>query len=168
MSLTAVFMNVPEGYGKAIALAFVLIDYYSAKGKAWQENHRISVLAPFSLAEFDLALRKPEKPAPTAVFHDIWSFAAPDPNYFHRVPKSFPATDGKRVYFGSDCGIFWCLNAHDGSVTWKFKVNSCGHKNLWSSPAIHGGHVFFGSYDGNVYCLDAKDGAEVWRFIGAD
>ena len=79
----------------------------------------------------------------------------PDPNFFHRVPKSFPATDGQRVYFGSDCGIFWCLYARDGSVVWQFRVNAAGHKNLWSSPALHDGRVYFGSYDGNVYCLDA-------------
>jgi outer membrane protein assembly factor BamB len=98
----------------------------------------------------------------------VWTFAAPNPNYFHRVPKSFPTNDGKRVYFGSDSGIFWCLNASDGSVIWKFEVNARGHKNLWSAPALHAGNVFFGSYDGNVYCLDAESGAEVWRFIGAD
>ena len=46
-----------------------------------------------------------------ATFNNRWRFASPDPNFFHRVPKSFPATDGKRVYFGSDCGVFWCLDA---------------------------------------------------------
>jgi outer membrane protein assembly factor BamB len=102
------------------------------------------------------------------VFTNKWNFASPDPNFFHRVPKSFPATDGKRVYFGSDCGYFWCLHAHDGSVAWKFRVNAGGHKNLWSAPALHDGNVYFGSYDGNVYCLDAQSGSEIWRFIGAD
>ena len=48
-----------------------------------------------------------------------WRFASPDPNFFHRVPKSFPATDGERVYFGSDSGVFWCLDARDGSIVWR-------------------------------------------------
>jgi outer membrane protein assembly factor BamB len=153
---------------KNIALVFVLIDYASPKGKVWKGTHSIPVLAPFRLSEFDLALGKPNSPTPTSGFHNIWNFTAPDPNFYHRVPKSFPATDGKRVYFGSDCGIFWCLNAHDGSVAWNFKVNARGHKNIWSAPAVHNGKVWFGSYDGNVYCLDAESGAEVWRFVGAD
>ena len=158
---------VLEQENKTISLAFALIDYNSASGAAWREAMGVPVLAPFTLAEFGLSNEKPE-PREMAVFQNRWRFASPDPNFFHRVPKSFPATDGKRVYFGSDCGAFWCLNAYNGLVEWNFRVNAKGHKNLWSSPALHDGKVYFGSYDGNVYCLDAQTGAEVWRFIGAD
>jgi outer membrane protein assembly factor BamB len=158
---------VLEGEKKNIALVFVPIDYRSPKGEAWRSKHGIPVRSLFRLDEFGLAIEKKEPPLP-AGFRNKWNFAAPDPNFFHRVPKSFPATDGKRVYFGSDCGTFWCLNAHDGSVAWTFTVHAKGHKNLWSAPALHGGKVYFGSYDGNVYCLDAESGAEAWRFIGAD
>ncbi len=151
----------------AMAAAFVLIDYESAEGKLWREKCGIPVLAPFRLGEFGLATETLER-RPMAEFHNRWRFASPDPNFFHRVPKSFPATDGKRVYFGSDCGVFWCLDAGSGKAVWNFKVNATGHKNLWSSPALHGGRVYFGSYDGNVYCLEAETGTEVWRFTGAD
>src|SRR5208282_3502426 len=106
---------VLEAEARKIAVAFVLIDYHSPKGEAWRDQHRIPVRSLFTLAEFGLSVEKPESPH-TAVFRNKWNFAAPDPNFFHRVPKSFPATDGKRVYFGSDCGFFWCLNARDGSV----------------------------------------------------
>jgi outer membrane protein assembly factor BamB/orotate phosphoribosyltransferase len=150
-----------------IAFAYVLIDYRSPESAIWRQRHDIPVLSSFALSEFGLSVEKPGR-RPVAVFHDGWRFASPDPNFFHRVPKSFPATDGKRVYFGSDSGVFWCLDARDGSVLWSFKVNAPGHKNIWSSPALHAGKVYFGSYDGNVYCLDAETGAEVWRFIGAD
>jgi outer membrane protein assembly factor BamB/orotate phosphoribosyltransferase len=158
---------VLEAGKKSIAFAFVLIDYHSARGEAWRDQHRIPVCSLFDLAQFGLSIESQE-PSPKAVFRNTWNFAAPDPNFFHRVPKSFPATDGKRIYFGSDCGIFWCLNARDGSVAWKFRVNARGHKNLWSAPALHCGKVYFGSYDGNVYCLEAESGAIVWRFEGAD
>jgi outer membrane protein assembly factor BamB/orotate phosphoribosyltransferase len=154
---------------RAIAGVFVLIDYHSAKGDAWRKKHGITVHAPFGLADVGLKLHEPRPPAPALTcFENAWSFAAPDPNYFHCVPKSFPATDAKRVYFGSDCGVFWCLNAHDGSVAWSFEVSAPGQKNIWSAPTLHDGRVFFGSYDGNVYCLDAASGAEVWRFVGAE
>lgn len=158
---------VLEKENRTIASAFVLIDYGSPTGKTWREQHGISVNAPFRIGDFGLSMERPQ-PKPMAVFQNRWRFASPDPNFFHRVPKSFPATDGKRVYFGSDCGIFWCLDAGTGAPVWSFKVDSPGHKNLWSSPAIHRGRVYFGSYDGNVYCLDAETGAEQWRFIGAD
>ena len=145
----------------------MLIDYESREGRLWRESRGIPVKAPFRLGEFGLSLETPRE-RPLAVFTNRWRFASPDPNFFHRVPKSFPATDGKRIFFGSDCGVFWCLNARDGSLEWNFKVHSRGHKNLWSSPALHDGKVYFGSYDGNVYCLNAETGAEVWRFTGAD
>ena len=158
---------VLEKENKSIAFAYVVIDYESQQGKLWRQRHGVSVGAPFRLSDFGLSLEKPQ-PKPMATFQNRWRFASPDPNFFHRVPKSFPATDGNRVYFGSDSGVFWCLSAGDGSVVWNFKVNAAGHKNLWSSPALHEGRVYFGSYDGNVYCLDAETGAEVWRFTDAD
>ena len=159
--------TVLEQQGRSIAFSFVLIDYQSPAGKLWQQRRAFQVIAPFNLAGFGLSIGTSES-RPLATFTNRWHFTSPDPNFFHRVPKSFPATDGKRVYFGSDCGTFWCLNAHDGSVAWQFRVNAWGHKNLWSSPALHDGKIYFGSYDGNVYCLDAENGREVWRFIGAD
>jgi outer membrane protein assembly factor BamB/adenine/guanine phosphoribosyltransferase-like PRPP-binding protein len=158
---------VLEREKRSIAFAFVLIDYESSDGRIWRARHGIPVLAPFHLTNFGLSVEKPA-PRPMAQFQNRWRFAAPDPNFFHRVPKSSPATDGKRVYFGSDCGIFWCLDARDGSLVWQFRVSAPGHKNIWSSPAIFDGKVYFGSYDGNVYCLDAPSGREVWRFTGAD
>jgi len=158
---------VLEQENKTIAFAYVLVDYESAQGKLWRKRHDIPVIAPFLLSEFGLSIEKPE-PKPMATFKNRWRFASPDSNSFHRVPKSFPTTDGKRVYFGSDSGVFWCLDARDGSVVWNFTVNANGHKNLWSSPALHNGRVYFGSYDGNVYCLNAVTGMEVWRFTEAD
>jgi outer membrane protein assembly factor BamB/orotate phosphoribosyltransferase len=158
---------VLEQENRTIAFAYILIDYESPLGKLWRKSHGIPLIAPFRLAEFGLSIERPE-PGPMATFQNRWRFASPDPNFFHRVPKSFPATDGKRVYFGSDSGVFWCLDARDGSVAWNFGVNARGHKNLWSSPALHDGRVYFGSYDGNVYCLDALTGREVWRFTEAD
>ncbi len=158
---------VLEQERKTIASVYVLIDYENPEGEQWRQRHNIPVVSPFHLRDFSLSIERPRW-RPLAVFHNQWRFASPDPNLFHRVPKSFPVTDGKRVYFGSDCGTFWCLNASNGSPEWTFTVQAPGHKNLWSSPALHAGRVYFGSYDGNVYCLDAGTGQEVWRFTGAD
>jgi outer membrane protein assembly factor BamB/orotate phosphoribosyltransferase len=156
-----------EAEKKTIALAFVAIDYHSLRGETWRDRYGVRVRSLYGLADFGLSMERHEPPL-QARFVNRWNFAAPDPNFFQRVPKSFPATDGQRVYFGSDGGTFWCLNARDGSVAWTFAVNARGHKNLWSAPALHDGKVYFGSYDGNVYCLDAESGEEIWRFIGAD
>jgi outer membrane protein assembly factor BamB/orotate phosphoribosyltransferase len=159
--------SVLEQSARRMERVFVLVDYENPVGKDWRARHAVDVHPAFHLSHFGLSLPVTE-PRSSATFRNVWSFASPDPNFFHRVPKSFPATDGKRVYFGSDCGSFWCLDGRDGSIVWNFIVNAPGHKNLWSSPTVVDGKVYFGSYDGNVYCLEAETGKEVWRFIGAD
>jgi orotate phosphoribosyltransferase len=159
---------VLEQSKKTIAHAFVLLDYHRKRGEAWRNRHHIPVFSLFSISEFGISFKETERYAPLPAFRNVWSFGASDPNFFHRVPKSFPATDGKRVYFGSDSGTFWCLDALNGKTIWAFKVRTAGHKNIWSAPAVYDGKVFFGSYDGNVYCLDALTGKEIWRFTGAD
>ena len=157
-----------EQENRAADMAFVLVDYHSETGNIWRERRKMVVRSVFNLADFGLAVKKNKKRQANVIFRNIWSFNSPNANFFHRVPKSFPATDGIRVYFGSDCGTFWCLNADDGSVVWRFEVNSGGSKNIWSAPAIDRGRVYFGSYDGNVYCLSAETGTELWRHIAAD
>jgi outer membrane protein assembly factor BamB/orotate phosphoribosyltransferase len=159
---------VLEKLGRSIHSMFAMIDYNSPKGIGWRSNHNIPVVAPFSLSDFELSVKKAERKLAAPIFRNVWNLQSPDPNFFHRVPKSFPATDGERVYFGSDSGIFWCLDAATGKILWGNHVESDGHKNIWSAPALNNGKVYFGAYDGNVYCLDGETGAEIWRFSGAD
>ena len=151
-----------------ISQIFVLVDFHSPSGESWRIKHNIPVHSLTGLPDLGLGLQRARKSQSASQFKTEWSYSSPDPNFFHRVPKSFPVTDGRRVYFGSDCGVFWCLDGRSGSVRWKFRVNARGHKNIWSAAALHAGGVYFGSYDGNVYRLDAETGAERWRFIGAD
>ena len=158
-----------EDEKRAVSEAFVVIDYDSAAGQKWRADKNVNVSAPFKLSDFDLVVNKP-KPNEILppLFFNAWNFKSPDPNFFQRVPKSFPITDGRRIYFGSDSGYFWCLNAADGALVWNFKLKSDGHKNIWSAPALHGGKVYFGGYDGNLYCLESETGKEIWRFEEAD
>ena len=160
---------VLDQLGRKISSVYAVIDYQSRAGIEWRARHRLPVLSSFGLNDFELSLgERKQASIVSPIFKFKWRFSSPDPNFFHRVPKSFPVTDGDRIYFGSDCGIFWCLDAWTGAIVWWFKVDTTGHKNLWSAPALHQGRVFFGSYDGNVYCLDSATGAEIWRYIGAD
>ena len=154
---------VLDQYGRELDSVFTLVDFHSPAALRWRERHKVAVQSIYTLEELGLSQRLAHK-APLATFLDLWSFAPPAPNLAQRVPKSFPVTDGQRLYFGSDAGIFWCLNASDASVVCIFRVHSTAHKGIWSSPASHAVHVFFGAYDGNVYCLDALNGSEVWRF----
>ena len=107
-----------------------------------------------------------------------WSFTAGD-----RVVSS-PAVALGRVWFGSDDGKLYCLDAKTGKQVWAWEPaaaragaaaaddcppNYCEHGlcacgKLRSSPAVDAeGSVYFGSYDFHVYKVDAH-GKTVWDF----
>jgi orotate phosphoribosyltransferase len=154
--------------GRQIAQVFVVVDFHSESGRRWKERYGIPVHSIFSLEDLGLHREPVLDDIPQAEFETEWSFCAPHPNPFYRAPKSFPLLADDRLYFGSDSGVFWCLQASDGAVVWSKPTHSDTGKGIWSSPAYSKGRVFFGAYDGNVYCLDAATGNEHWRFIGAD
>jgi eukaryotic-like serine/threonine-protein kinase len=71
-----------------------------------------------------------------------------------------PAVVGGRVYFGSDDGNFYAVDAESGAQKWKFEARS----RIPSTPAVAGGIVYFGVYSGSFIALDASTGALKWKF----
>lgn len=99
----------------------------------------------------------------------VWRFFSPDPNFAHLVPKSAPVVSEGMVYFGTDSGLFFALNALNGKTIWTYRVpfGSQG-KKIFSTPVIWKDLVIFGAYDGNLYALDKKTGKRFWIFLEAD
>jgi orotate phosphoribosyltransferase len=161
-------ITVLENEGHKVAELFTIIDYNSDCGRAWRSGRAIEVHTLFKLDDFNLRQHKPRRQSVLRRFEIVWTHKSPDPNFYHLVPKSFPVVDDKRIYFGSDGGLFRALDSASGELIWDFKVETRSHKNIWSAPSLHGGRVYFGGYDGNVYCLDAATGQEIWRNVGAE
>jgi eukaryotic-like serine/threonine-protein kinase len=99
------------------------------------------------------------------------SGAQPDaaPREFHRVKWSFPtgdkvvsspALDAGTLYFGSDDGHLYAVDAASGRQRWKARTGG----PVPSTPAIAGGRVFVASYDGRIHAFDAASGEVIWRF----
>ncbi|MGE5214422.1 MAG: PQQ-binding-like beta-propeller repeat protein, partial [Nitrospirota bacterium] len=97
------------------------------------------------------------------------TYAGPAPRQFHRVKWKFPT--GERVisspvfkdnviYFGSDDGNVYAVDAVTGHQIWKHVTNG----PVPSTPAIADGTVYIGSYDGRLYALNARTGAAKWKF----
>lgn len=95
--------------------------------------------------------------APRSLPKIKWSFPTGD-----RVVSSAAWQDGT-LFFGSDDGHVYAVDAASGRQRWKFRTGG----PVAASPALAGGRVFVGSYDGRFYALDAASGELVWKFSTA-
>lgn len=91
------------------------------------------------------------------------------PREFHRLKWKFvtgsrvissPVIDGNSIYFGSDDGNIYSLDARDGRQLWKTPTRG----PVPCTPAIMNGTIYAGSYDGKFYALDTKTGNVKWKF----
>ncbi len=62
------------------------------------------------------------------------------------------------VYVGGLDGTFYCMNAGDGTVTWKYRAA----KPIRASAGIMVNDVYFACDSGKVYCLNRFNGKVSW------
>ena len=72
---------------------------------------------------------------------------------------SSPVVSGGRVYFGSDDGFVYCLDAETGERKWAFETEDL----VEAPPLIADGAVFIGSNDTFFYALEAESGELRWK-----
>jgi outer membrane protein assembly factor BamB len=97
------------------------------------------------------------------------SYAGPAPRQFHRVKWEFPTggrvvsspvIQDKIIYFGSNDGNIYAVDAESGRQVWKRATKG----PVASTPAVVNGTLYALSYDGKLYALDGKTGAVQWKF----
>lgn len=156
--------------GKSVFGVFTVVHFRELEYYNFLKERNVILNSLFPVTAFGVEFEKTNpKKFSGDIFRVEWHFKSENPNYFHVVPKSAPAIDADKLYFGSDGGYFWALNQKDGSVAWKYKVGvSVSGKSIFSSPAVHGETVYFGAYDGNVYALHTQTGKRKWVFLEAD
>ena len=106
---------------------------------------------------------------------ELWRFYAEGPC------RLAPAAWNGRVYFVSDDGCLYCLDAESGSLRWRFRAAPAEHRvlgnerviSMWPArggPVILDGTIYFaagiwpflGSF---VFALDAKTGKVLWENV---
>ena len=106
---------------------------------------------------------------------ETWKFFTDGPVRFAPVAWS------NRVFFGSDDGNLYCLDANNGKLLWKFQGapaarKALGHERLISVWPVGGGPVLADSviyfaagifpFEGTfIYALDAATGKVLWVFL---
>ncbi|MHC4737406.1 MAG: outer membrane protein assembly factor BamB family protein [Planctomycetota bacterium] len=102
-----------------------------------------------------------------------WSFFAEGPIRFA------PTVYNGKVYFGSDDGCVYCVDAKKGGLVWKYRAGPSDEKvigngrmiSLWpvrTGVVVDDGIVYFGvgvfPYEGIYICaLGAADGSVIWK-----
>ncbi len=85
-----------------------------------------------------------------------WAFGIPGAN----TVNSQPAIVGGRMYFGSQDGTVYALNARTGCTYWTFKAAASVRSAMTVSAE---GTLYFGDLKANAYALNSQTGKQLWR-----
>ncbi len=64
-----------------------------------------------------------------------------------------------RLYFGSEDGTVYALNAANGAIVWTHKAGGA----VKGALALDNGRLYFGDYNGQVTALRRADGKQLWK-----
>jgi len=92
----------------------------------------------------------------------LWTFGVPGATSMYNEPTVV----GGRLYFSSDTGQVYSLDAVTGCVYWSFQAQAGVRSAITIGPprdAIRQQLAYFGDIRGNVYAIDAATGELIWR-----
>ena len=67
--------------------------------------------------------------------------------------ESSPLLHRGRIYFGTEGGTLYCLNAHNGRTIWRYQADGA----IKGSPTLSNGKLFFGDYAGHVHAVQPSE-----------
>jgi len=82
-----------------------------------------------------------------------WSRDLPAPS------ESSPLLDKGRLYFGTQSGLVYALEASNGRVLWTYRAAGA----VKASPTLSGGVLYFGDYAGHVQAISEQTGRRIWE-----
>ena len=87
-----------------------------------------------------------------------WTFTAD-----HEINSS-PAFANGKIYFGTDGGSVYALDARTGRLRWRARaLTRFGRREyFYATPTIAYGRVFIGNTDGTLYAFGASSGRLLW------
>ena len=88
--------------------------------------------------------------------HEMWRLQLDSP-----VTSGITISEGT-VFFGTETGRIYAVNAKSGSIVWDFK----GDNTVYGKPSIVRDMVVFAKGDGEIIALKASDGSFVWAAGG--
>ncbi len=87
----------------------------------------------------------------------MWRFEADD------EVNSSPAYAGGVIYFGTNGGSVYAVNARTGRLRWHaHSYSSFGREEFYATPTVAYGRVYIGNADGTLYAFGARTGHLLW------
>lgn len=165
--ITVLFFDVPEikfqrlgpipvvkqgdEYKAAVFNFRLAADQKSITGHWAFDGHNL----PFELKPGALTAIPAPPPPPTGrIAQPVWTFKTGGAIW------SSPVVAENTVYFGSNDGIIYALQAKSGKLTWQYKTGGL----VVARPTLDGSSLYALSDDGNLYKLDRKSGKLAWQF----
>jgi outer membrane protein assembly factor BamB len=146
--------------GYKIKYGFVLVNFQSSLGVKNNNENKLLVVSLFNLDDFDIKFENEH--VPNTKYSVQWTFASPKPNLGFAVCKSTPVIHNGSIMFGSDSGMFWCLEANTGRLRWCHDTQDTTGKGTVSWPIVVDGLVYFGAYSGRLTCIHADSGTVIF------
>jgi polyvinyl alcohol dehydrogenase (cytochrome) len=84
-----------------------------------------------------------------------WAFGFPNAT----VAFAQPTIAGGKLYFGSNAGTVYSVDARSGCIYWTFKADAA----VRSAISLDGRLAFFGDLKANVYAVESATGRLVWQ-----
>jgi orotate phosphoribosyltransferase len=109
-------VEVIESLGKKVSAVWTILRFRDESFYEYFHTKGIPIYSLFSLNDFEntLSIKNLIKKSPVApttnTFSVLWKHISGKPNYIHVVVKSGIAIDDNSLYFGSDSGVFFCLD----------------------------------------------------------
>lgn len=155
---------------KRVTDIFVALAFRDTARYGFANERNIRVSSIYMLPDFDIPLLDSVSPEVARTHYEtLWHFKPQQASFHFVIEKSAPLLYEGILYFGTDEGYLYALDAKGGATRWQHKIGKHPRgKGIFSSPAASGNSVFFGGYDGNVHALDTKTGEVRWVYADAD
>jgi len=155
---------VLDRLGKKVFRIAVIVRYREKDAYPKLRERAIELRSVFAADDFSLPLISKKQPSEDP-YRVRLLFAAHKASFRYVAPKSTPALAEGRLYFGTDAGVFYAIDATTGEVAWSIRMGlDAKSKSIFSSPLVYKDIVVFGSYDGKLYALDRASGKPKWTF----
>lgn len=125
-------------------------DRQSMTGAMTFDGHELAL----DLKRGEAPPRVAPQPLAGRMAEPVWTFKSGGPIW------SSPVVADGTVYFGSNDGNVYALNAKSGKTLWQYKTEG----RVMGRPTIEGQHLYALSDDGNLYKLERPSGRLIWKF----